>query len=52
MKVQSTNFTEVVFLLWEREIEHKYNYEKDTDLNHMLGSARPRYLQQKLCRCW
>ena len=48
MKVQPTNFTEIPLLLWEREVERKYNYEEDADLNHMLHNARPQCLLQKL----
>ena len=40
MKVQSTNFTEIPLLLREREIERKYDYEKDADLNHKLRRIR------------
>ena len=52
MKVQPTNFTEVPFLFWEREVEHKYNYEEDANLNHKLRMACPRYLLPKLRMYW
>ena len=52
MKVQTTNFTQIPLLLWERKIERKYNYEEDANLNHKLRNARPGYLPQKLRMCW
>ena len=48
MKVQSTNFTEIPLLLWEGEVEHKYNYEKDANLNHKLRSVHPGCLLQSV----
>ena len=52
MKVQSTNLTEIPFLLWECEVKRKYDDEKDANLNHKLHNARPLCLQQKLRMWW
>ena len=40
MEIQSTNFTQILFLFGEYAVERKYYDEKDTDLNHRLCSAR------------
>ena len=44
----TTGRTRVVLPFGEREIESKYNYEKDTNLNHRLRDVLLRGCLQRL----